>query len=74
MSKCKSCGARIDWATTPNGKLIPLDAIVVADGNIRAERPYGDTNLRATVVPQGEGDRVSHFVTCPNAREHRKPK
>ena len=58
-SKCKSCGAKIKWATTPGGKKMPLD-------------------LGTTVARLENGlwtkVHVSHFITCPQADQHRKEK
>lgn len=58
MSTCRSCGATIKWATTPKGKKMPL-------------------NYKMTTGRLENGDwvqvMISHFITCPNADEHRKP-
>lgn len=67
MSQCKSCGADIIWAKTPKGKDMPLNAFgetrwfVEGGGNVT-------TTCRPVIV------RTSHFATCPNANQHRKPK
>lgn len=55
--KCKTCGAKVKWATTPSGKKMPLD--------------LGTTTAR---LENGEWVTVhiSHFITCPQAAEHRK--
>ena len=59
---CRSCGAPIYWVTTSNGKKMPLDT--------GAEQKF--------VMRDGTAhmERVyqSHFVTCPNATQHRKNK
>lgn len=70
---CSSCGAPMIWAVTAkNGKPIPLDASPVPHGNVELEdgraiyvRP-NSPNLFG--VPRF----VSHFATCPHARQHRK--
>ncbi len=83
---CSSCKALIVWAVTAKGgKPIPIDAKPTRNGNIDLE-PNNDAreppiahSLNAT------GERVvgvlkhspnlryqSHFVSCPNAAEHRK--
>jgi hypothetical protein len=73
---CKSCGASIIWALTQNGKRIPLDAEP-------AERPSGLFRLEGSatgsmppiaISAAGEPVYLSHFVTCPNADQHRKPR
>ena len=55
---CKSCRARIIWFRTETGKNMPVDA--------------------DTVEPDDEEldlDRhVSHFATCTNASQHRRPR
>ena len=67
MSECRSCGAEIEWAKTAAGKRIPLDAESVIEGNIELSE-----GGMVRVVRNGSGDRVSHFATCPNAKEHRR--
>lgn len=81
--KCRSCGARIYWATMEeSGKLAPINV---------DEDPSGTCVLRAIVEKgqiiglvcrvvaldgitlPGERRRTSHFATCPNANSHRKP-
>lgn len=74
MSRCKSCGAAIVWARTIGGKRMPVDAEPSAGGSVVL---HGDGTC--TVVPlSGKPDGVSlhksHFATCPNAEEHRKPR
>lgn len=68
-STCRSCGAPIIWAHTPNGKSMPLDAepdptgnIVLDDGTARVEPNQTLTGTRHT----------SHFATCPHAETWRK--
>lgn len=73
MPLCRSCRAPIEWAITEKGKRIPLDVAAApsSDGNIVvSETPGPQANL-AIVVPVGEGDRISHFATCPQANSHR---
>lgn len=74
---CRSCGAPIWWAMTPKGRRIPLNA--------PGDHPHpnlavwrDDTGvLRASPTPP-EGLTVtattSHFATCPQADEHRRPR
>lgn len=70
MAICKSCAAPIRWELTAGGKRIPLDAAPVDGGNLvfNTERPP-----RVIVVSPTDNMKayVSHFVTCPNAAEHR---
>jgi hypothetical protein len=65
------------WATTTNGRRIPLDVAPVPDGNIVLTYPSPGTALAIVVDPAqqiiGDGPRYrSHFATCPNADQHRK--
>jgi hypothetical protein len=70
--RCKKCQAEILWATTSNGKAIPVDAEIAAGGNIALE--IDDVGmLRARVVrPAGDVEAYqSHFVLCPAAEYFR---
>lgn len=71
MSRCKSCRADIEWVTTTNGSPIPLDVGIAENGNIVVSRDLLGDKVAVVVAP-GQGDRLSHFVTCPNAKEHRR--
>lgn len=64
---CRSCGAPIVWALTVNGRRIPLDRDAGPNPNIVV-----DNEGIANVVTPGEGDRTSHFATCPDGGQHRK--
>lgn len=55
---CRSCGAAIIWLKTSNGKNCPCDAATVAD-----EDEVFDHRKH-----------ISHFATCPNADQHRRPR
>jgi hypothetical protein len=66
-SHCRSCGAEIEWAVTPKGRRIPLDPGTRDDGNIQVDA-WGT----AWVVGAWQGDRVSHFATCPHHDKHRR--
>jgi hypothetical protein len=73
VSRCRSCNAEIIWAVTDSGKRMPLDAEP-------AERPTGLFRLDTSCDPPhassaaGEPVYLSHFVTCPNAAQHRRPR
>lgn len=76
MNHCSSCGAPILWARTAKGKQMPIDAEPTADGNVLlhpggrlavVNGPLEVLRLRAV----GTALHLSHFVTCPNAAEHR---
>jgi len=87
MIICRSCGAPIEWAITPDGKRIPIDVQAVEDGNIllshkSLEEPpvafvQSKSNieiLRSQAKLSGQPHVLfkSHFATCPNAAKHRK--
>lgn len=69
MGTCRSCGAKLVWATTAVGKKMPLEPCAVADGNIRIDQAG-----IARVGRMGTGPYRSHFATCPNANDWRKDK
>lgn len=82
---CTSCGARVIWTKTRNGKAMPVNAQPSERGNLALtewDRPeVGDTVILAEHLNprQADGMRaagrftyVSHFSDCPNASEHRK--
>ncbi len=72
-STCKSCGARIVWCRTREGKRMPVDAEPHPEGNLVI-----DANQQAHVLTRdellpGAANRFrSHFATCPHAAGHRK--
>ena len=79
MSRCRSCAAQVVWCVTTHGKRIPVDAEPVVDGNLfsvsgplvegaRVEVDGGPNLLDSTERVRF----VSHFVTCPDARSHRR--
>ena len=75
MASCRSCGAEILWAETVNGKRIPLDAEPAErpQGVFKLiERPGNPTPLATSAAT--EPVYLSHFVTCPNADEWRRPR
>lgn len=84
--KCSSCRAPVLWVVTKAGKRMPLDPepdaeagnVLVCNG-VDAEL-YDTIRGRAVVLrdaaaiaERGVGTPlyVSHFATCPNARQHR---
>lgn len=61
IARCKSCGAPIVWAKTPEGKSQPLSVASKARRIV-----VGDDGLARVVETY-----LSHFSDCPNANEHR---
>lgn len=55
---CRSCGAMIIWFKTTAGKNIPIDAATVLPEDYTLELPR----------------HISHFATCPQAAQHRRPR
>lgn len=84
MIACRSCGARIQFAETENGRRMPLDGKPNGNGNIRLITRAGKAPLAFVLA----GEKLatfrnfypnwplytSHFATCPSAAAHRKGK
>ncbi len=70
-NRCKSCGAKIVWCKTINGKMIPvnLDSLTESDKALLLDRwrKGDDTPLDFNVHAH-----ITHFATCPQAAEHRR--
>lgn len=78
IDKCGACQAPIVWAQTSTGKLMPVDAVPVSDGNVLL-LPTVDHKFVAMVVGKEEAassaavERYkSHFATCPSAASYRR--
>jgi hypothetical protein len=56
--RCRTCRARIIWFKTEAGKNMPVDADTV-------EPEDDELDLMR---------HMSHFATCPQANQHRRPK
>lgn len=78
-AECRSCHAAVIWARTEAGKPMPIDAEPRPDGNLIIVGTLEGSPL-VKVDPPGLFDDpstaryVSHFATCPNADEHRRPR
>lgn len=64
-TSCRSCGARIRWAVTAAGKRIPLN------DDAKSQLSTARRALPDGVFLEVANDHV-HFVTCPNAKAHRR--
>lgn len=80
VTRCRDCQAPIVWTETPNGKKSPVNAQPAFGGNIEILDPEAATPLSRTLTkPEleaaGKSSRYyrSHFVTCPKAKQRRKP-
>ena len=80
--KCRSCPAPVRWAhhTKPPYKSNPLDIEPSPESNLLISRDdaggYHYSVLTGSELEKARADGVSlylsHFVTCPNAKAHRK--
>lgn len=59
-TRCRSCEALIVWFKTASGKRMPVDAETTQP--IDAEHQLDLSRHR------------SHFATCPNSAQHRRPR
>lgn len=80
MGQCRSCGQRILFIRMKSGKSMPVNPTFVnfrknPRGKDRIVLPSGDVIACDGNVNADEADGfgyISHFATCPNARNHRK--
>lgn len=80
MNRCRSCNAEIRWAKTAAGKRMPLDLEPSPTGNVQLGLVGGEeiaivVGPADAVAAQASGEQLylSHFATCPNAAQHRRP-
>jgi len=75
MSYCRSCDAPVFWVRTETDRSMPLDVEPRDDGNLALE-PCPDGEIRAVpfspLLHPTQLRYVSHFATCPQAREWRR--
>lgn len=69
MSKCRSCGAPVEWAKTQKGSAMPLDPTPTPEGNMVLVD--GMARMR-TAADAALEPRRSHFATCPQATHWRR--
>lgn len=70
MPECRTCGAPVVWGVTAYGKRMPLDELLVRGGKWILT-PEGKIIARPSTLEFG---RESHFATCPQADQHRRPR
>lgn len=74
MASCRSCSAEIEWATWANsGKAVPLDVGPAPAGNLAVVAGKVH-HFTAEDERLGRERRVSHFATCADAGQWRKPR
>jgi len=71
--KCKSCGKEIRWYKTVSGRAMPVDAEPSEKGTLDISSGVAKTAVKGITLP-GTPLHLSHFATCPNAKQHRKAK
>lgn len=81
MATCTSCGRSIFWGKTEaSNRRMPVDMHPVDDGNVLIVSREEERTPLLRVLKRGEepppevSRYVSHFVTCPEAEQHRKKK
>lgn len=79
MSKCRGCGAEIDWIRTPAGRSMPIDPEPVfvkeGDGGCHFITDEGEMISGREVPENGEGVEVAfvpHWATCPEASRFKR--
>ncbi len=78
---CRSCEAMILWVlllnrNTGKCKPHPVDPVPKPEGNIERKRGNHSSKWYGQIVPKEAREGalyVSHFSTCPNAKQHRRP-
>ena len=83
LGKCRSCGKPIIWVTmVASGKKNPLDSlptpkgnvVLVPEGNGDTARVLNAEELKAAQAKEANYLYLSHFATCSQAKQHRKPR
>lgn len=76
MSRCKGCGAEIDWVRMKSGKSMPVDpepVFVAEGGNQVFITDEGDTITGTeTESKTGEVAFVPHWATCPTYKQFKR--
>ncbi len=73
MASCNSCGAAIEWAeSATTGKSVPIDLEPTKDGTLAVVNGKAHAYTLEDLALKRER-RTSHFATCPDAADWRKP-
>jgi hypothetical protein len=76
---CRDCGQEVWWGESAlTGRRMPINKWSTSSGNVYAVDPDADTPV-VVVLSKGESPPdpetrryLSHFTTCPNARQRRR--
>lgn len=78
QSACRSCGAAIYWTKTAKGKAMPVDVkpdkqgrLVLYSTDSGIQSRHEDDAPKYAVRSCQDRRYISHFATCPDAKEHR---
>lgn len=77
--QCRTCKADMVWVMTRRGKAMPLDPKPSEEGRFVYDGDTDDGKPRVAFLTEDQlklhqGDRyTSHFATCPNSKQHRRP-
>jgi hypothetical protein len=63
---CRSCGAPVEWAELTTGKLMPFDPPIVTVATLMP------VIIGGRIVEEVAQATVSHFATCPDAKDWRR--
>lgn len=85
VASCRTCGRSVVWTKTANQKWMPVDAEAVEHGNIMLAGVDDQGTPPQAVVCRTIEEKAdaksrgfllyrSHFVTCPQAKTHRRKK
>jgi hypothetical protein len=76
IERCRSCDAPIIWATSVNGKAMPINAEPVENGNVALQPRQGMGPLAVVLSVAKRFGRTdlhtSHHSNCPQANGWRK--
>ncbi len=82
-AKCRSCGADVWWVLWPSGKKMPVDSEpdmrpLPKGGSLvltlrKESRELHVEKFDPTKHDAKRNRYTSHFATCPNSDDHRRP-
>lgn len=70
---CRSCRKPIFFALTEKGHRMPIDPEPRMDGSLIVTEEVDGPTCRAAPLDFSGPRFLSHFATCPQAAQHRKP-